>query len=264
MPPATLTLPDFWPAAGWNRFVQGRGALEPIAGGLRLVTDNATAGQYSDAQIDDYQQLVRRNFLWRPPLRLSLRARFSHPSGQLLGTAGFGFWNDPFMMTGARRPALPRAIWFFYSSAPSNMKLALNTPGPGWKAATIDALRWPFFALLPAAPLAVPLMNVGWLYRTFWPLGQRAIHVQESLVPASMTGWHSYELVWGKKSARFTVDGDTVLACATAPHGPLGFVLWLDNQYMVVTPWGRFGHGLLDAPQRQWLEVEALRIEPVA
>jgi hypothetical protein len=256
-----LSLPHFSPGEGWNTFVTGESALEPTPGGIRLVREGGFASHYANAQIDDYQRLSRRDFLWRPPLRLSLRARFSHPAGQLLGTAGFGFWNDPFMMTGPRRPALPRAIWFFFSSPPSNMKLDLHTPGSGWKAATIDALRWPFFALLPTAPLAVPLMNIGWLYRTCWPIGQRAINVSEAPVPASMTDWHTYLLEWGQKSARFVVDGDVVLACNTPPRGPLGFVLWLDNQYMVMTPWGRFGHGLLDAPQSQWLEVEVLEIK---
>lgn len=257
---APVNLSNFSPGAGWNTFVKGGGVLESTANGIRLVTEGVSASTYSNAQIDDYQQLPRRDFLWRPPLRLSLRARFSHSAGELRGTAGFGFWNDPFMMTGKRRPALPRAIWFFFSSPPSSMKLDVRTPGPGWKAATIDALRWPFFALLPTAPLAVPLMNVDWLYRTFWPIGQRAINVSEALVPAPMTDWHTYLLEWGEKSARFVVDGKVVLACNTPPRGPLGFVLWLDNQYMVMTPGGRFGHGLLDVSQRQWLEVEALDI----
>jgi hypothetical protein len=38
--------------------------------------------------------------------------------------------------------------------------------------------------------------------------------------------------------------------------------MWLDNQYMVVTPWGRLGWGLLDVQERQWMEVERLTIEP--
>ena len=44
---------------------------------------------------------------WRPPLRLQVEARSSHGVGELRGTAGFGFWNDPLAMTGVRRPALP-------------------------------------------------------------------------------------------------------------------------------------------------------------
>jgi hypothetical protein len=246
----------------WQPFIRGAGALEFTGPTLRLVNTTPTAARYTDAQLDDYQTLPRRRFLWRPPLSLTVQARFSHPTGQLRGTAGFGFWNDPFMMTGNHRPALPRAVWFFYASPPSNMKLDMHTPGCGWKAATIDALRWPFLALLPTAPAAVPLMHVNLLYRACWPLGQRAINVSEALLPLEMTTWHTYRLDWLPHRVLFTVDGAAALDCATSPRGPLGFVLWLDNQYMVVTPWGRFGYGLLAAPGRQWLEVSRLEITP--
>jgi hypothetical protein len=30
----------------------------------------------------------------------------------------------------------------------------------------------------------------------------------------------------------------------------------MDNQYMIATPWGSLGWGLLDVPGRQWLEVD--------
>ncbi len=250
--------PDIPPP--WKTFVKGDGALEPAGDTLRFVNTDTTAARYTDAQIDDYQALARRNFLWRPPLQMTVRARFSHPAWELSGTAGFGFWNDPFMMTGLRQPALPRVIWFFYSSSPSNIKLDINTPGCGWKAGTMDATRWPFFALLPTAPLAVPLMNIGPLYHTLWPIGQRAIGVSEAALPVEMTQWHTYVINWQKNTARFSVDGNIILDCDTSPRGPLGFVMWLDNQYMTVTPWGRFGYGLLDAPGRQWMEVSDLEI----
>jgi beta-glucanase (GH16 family) len=77
-----------------------------------------------------------------------------------------------------------------------------------------------------------------------------------------MTDWHTYSLEWGTERARFSVDGASVLQGAPSPQGPLGFVMWLDNQYMVVTPWGRLGWGLVDVPGRQWMEVEQLTIEP--
>jgi hypothetical protein len=244
----------------WKSFVKGDGALQFTGSTLRFVNTDTVSSRYTDTQIDDYQGLPRRDFLWRPPLRMTVRARFSHPAGELSGTAGFGFWNDPFLMTGWRMPALPRVIWFFYSSPHSNMKLDLNSPGWGWKAGTMDAIRWPFFALLPTAPLAVALMNVGPLYRTFWPIGQRAIGVSEARVTVDMTAWHTYIIDWQKKTARFTVDGNVVLENNTSVRGPLGFVIWLDNQYMIVTPWGRFGYGLLDGPGRQWMEVSKVEI----
>jgi hypothetical protein len=77
-----------------------------------------------------------------------------------------------------------------------------------------------------------------------------------------MTDWHTYVVEWGRDRARFLVDGTSVLDCSTPPRGALGFVMWLDNQYAIVTPWGRFGFGLLDAPGLQWMEVETLVIEP--
>jgi hypothetical protein len=179
----------------------------------------------------------------------------------LRGTAGFGFWNDPFLMTGARMPSLPRAIWFFFASAPSNMKLDMATPGRGWKAAVIDVLRPAPLLLAPLALPAVLLMNLGPLYRALWPSIQRALGVREATVKVDITEWHTYVIEWGRERSRFSVDGAAVLN-APSPRGPLGFVVWLDNQYMVATPWGRLRWGLLDVPSQQWMEVDCLGIEP--
>jgi hypothetical protein len=246
----------------WKRLEVGGGRLEPTGETLRFALQDIPARRYADAQIDDYQGLPRNRFRWQAPLRLSVRARFSHPEGELRGTAGFGFWNDPFLMTGVRLPALPRAIWFFYASPPSDMALALDVPGHGWKATTIDAIRLGFFGLAPAAPLAVPLMNVRPVYRALWPLAQRAIGVSEAALDLDMTAWHTYQLIWGRDEAHFEVDGRTVLRRDTPPRGRLGFVMWLDNQYAIVTPWGRLGYGLLEIAGRQWMEAEFVRIEP--
>ena len=261
------------PGLHWRRYIAGNGVLEPSGSTLRLVVSGATARRYSDAQIDDYQGLPRRRFPWRPPLRLAVRARFSHPAADdapvgiatpaagLRGTAGFGFWNDPFLMTGARVPVLPRAIWFFYGSPPSDMKLDLQTPGHGWKAATIDALRPVALLLAPLAPSAVLLMNVRSLYRVLWPSIQRALNVREAAVGVDMSEWHTYVIEWEAGWTHFAVDGETILGNAPSPRGPLGFVMWMDNQYMVVTPWGRLKWGLLDVPGSQWMEVDWFTLE---
>jgi hypothetical protein len=251
-------------APRWRRYTAGGGTLESTGTSLLFVNaDNTYARRYTNAQIDDYQGLPRRRFLWRPPLRLTVRARFSQPQGELRGTAGFGFWNDPFLMTGARVPTLPRAIWFFYASLPSNMKLALQVPGYGWKAATMDALRPAAVLLAPLAPVAVLLMNLRPLYRLLWPPIQQALNVQEAVIEAEMNEWHTFTLEWGVERAHFSVDGESILENAPSPHGPLGFVMWLDNQYLVATPWGRLRWGLLNGLGRQWMEVERLIIEPL-
>ncbi len=255
-------------SARWQRHLVGAGAFEQTDSGLRLVTSDATSRRYSVAQIDDYQNLRRKHFPWRPPLRLTARARFSHPlpsaasdgHAGLRGTAGFGFWNDPFLMTGRRAPTLPRAIWFFCASPPSDMKLDLHTPGWGWKAATIDAHHLGAYLLAPLAPAAVALMNIKPLFRRFWPAIQRTLKVQEALLEGEMTDWHTYILEWGSQRCRFCVDDEVVLDNAPSPRGPLGFVMWVDNQYLVATPWGRFRWGLLDLPGAQWLEVSHFAI----
>jgi hypothetical protein len=222
----------------------------------------ASRTPYTNAQIDDYQGLRRRDFRWKAPLTLTVRARFSsdHPQG----TAGFGFWNDPFLMTGFRMPALPRAVWFFYGAGPHhNLKLAKGVSGHGWKCATIDAIRPAFFALAPTAPLAVPLMNIDAIYERLWPIGQRAIGVSEAELPGGiMTAWHTYTLEWREGAAAFFVDGERVHRAPTAPRGRLGFVMWIDNQALTLTPWGAFGWRTLPIEGQQWMEVSQLAITP--
>jgi len=242
--------------------VVGAGRLRATVAGQRLINGPTTTATYTNAQLDDYQGLPRRAFPWQPPLTMTLRARFSHPAEQLRGTAGFGFWNDPLLMGELRVPTLPRAIWFFFSSPPSNMALALDVPGPGWKAATMDAWRRLFFALAPTAPFAMPLMRIRPLYRWLWPIGQRAVGVHEALLSLEMTAWHTYTIAWGVESARFLVDDHLVLHADQAPGGPLGLVIWKDNQAMTVTPWSLPRHQLVQCSTEQWLEVAEVTIQP--
>jgi hypothetical protein len=247
--------------------LSGDSEIAAVEAGFRLAVLSGDRGQYSNAQLDDYRTLPRRAFPSRAPLALTVRARFSDEaavSGQgpgLLGTAGFGFWNDPFAMSGARVPMLPRAAWFFYASPPSDMKLDLDTPGWGWKAATVDALRPEAIPPALAAPLLIPLMRVSALYRRAWPNVQRRLRIAEAAISGSLSQWRDYHLEWGAMRARFFVDGALILD-APAPRGPLGFVMWCDNQYMIATPDGRFGHGTLRAGP-QWLECSHLRIAPL-
>jgi hypothetical protein len=243
----------------------GKGEVQPEADALRLTLFENDGRSYSDAQVDDYH--VDGTMRWRPPLTMTASARFSHPQRGLTGTAGFGFWNDPFGMTkiggGTRwlpRLRLPQALWFFFASPPSDMALAMGVPGNGWKAATINASTLLAKMLLPVAPLGMVACRMPWGYRRVWPLAQRVLKIDESLLPVAMDAWHDYRLEWRASGVRFVVDGEEVFQTRYSPRGPLGFVAWVDNQYMVATPQGRLRNGLT-ATGEQWMEISALEVK---
>jgi hypothetical protein len=239
-----MAMPDLKP------FLAGTGQIDRD----RLLLPNATRDRYSDAQLDDYALLPRRLFPHRPPFRLSLQARFSRSA--IIGTAGFGLWNQPFA-PGGGLPALPRALWFFYASPPSDMQLALDVPGYGWKAAAIDATRPSALALAPFAPLVLLLNRFRRFYRRAWPIVQRGLRIEEKSLPLDlMSDWHTYSIEWQIDRAVLSVDGHVVLETDRPPRGRMGFVAWIDNQYAIVTPIGRRGFGLLDVPALQWMEVK--------
>ena len=251
-------------ASGWHRHAVGAGNLSVGRDGLRLANGPTGGATYTNAQIDDYQGLPRRRLRWVPPLRLSVTARFSHPIALMSGTAGFGFWNDPLGMTASRPPAFPRAVWFFLASPPSDMRLAMGVPGAGLKAATIDAGRLPFLLMLPAAPAGLLLARSERLRRCLWPLAQKAMCVNETLLKIDITKTHVYTLEWLPDGACFYVNGHTVFACRRAPRGPLGLVIWLDNQYMILHPTGRMGHGYVAKRSEEFLLVQSILLESLA
>ncbi len=239
----------------WQVTELGAGQVRCHAEEIRLTIPAASGAQYHDAQISDYA--ARRDFGNAPPLRLSLRAS---ASGDLRGTAGFGFWNHAYV-PGERGFRLPQALWFFYSSPPSNMALAKSLPGHGWKAATFDARNPRFLTLLPAAPIGFLLMRSRRIYDALWSIGQKALGVNETLLDASLLeDFHTYSIDWRADGADFAVDGAVVLRADNVPKTRLGFVAWLDNQYAIVTPQGHFGHGKLAIERPQSLVLRDISI----
>lgn len=209
---------------------------------------------YADAQIDDYGGRVGR-FVHRPGAALSLRARFSHDADLLRGTAGFGFWNAPYGDPTRRRPSLPQAAWFFFASPPNDLPFAPESPGRGWFAATIDAGTTAALALIPAAPLVLVLNQFAAARQRVWPAVRRRLGIAAATLNVDMREWHEYRLEWRPDGCHFAVDGQIALKSPYSPRGPLGFVCWLDNQYLVLTPRGRFRAGTLGLADEQWMEV---------
>ncbi len=242
----------------WRHMQTGGGHLVVTTAGLRFIVAGATTRRYANAQIDDYTGLPRRRFPWRAPLRMTVVARVGTP---IHGTAGFGFWNAPISPIGRVLPVLPAAIWFFYASPPADMPLACGVPGSGWKVATIDATTRRALAWAPAAPFVLLANRLPGVYDWLWHRIQRALAVSEALIPPLDDTFRTCTLEWLTCGARFVIDGQVVHETDCAPRGPLGFVAWVDNQWLVATPRGSFGWGLHAIPGAQWMEIARIHIE---
>jgi len=255
-------------SARWGRAFINGGWFDLPGDGLRLGFDHASCQRYTDAEINDYAHLPRSRYPWRPPLRLHVRARVSHPVARpeaaegeptLKGTAGFGFWNFPLSLTGMPQ-ALPEAVWFFYASPPSNMALVPGLPGWGWKAQVVHTCRWGALAALVPTTLAVLGARLTGRDQQAARWIQRFSGTSETLLTADPCMWTDYALEWLPSVARFMVDGREVLRVPRPPQGPLGFVAWIDNQYAIATPRGELRFALLDTGP-QWLDLATVRIE---
>lgn len=246
--------------AHWHVTQQGAGQVRTEGDGLTLrIPPTSGPLQYHNAQITNYEPRTR-HFALRPPLRVIVEAQFDTPAHAAHGTAGFGLWNHTFDPT-QRGFRLPQTAWFFFASAETNLALAQGVPGWGWKAATLDAGRWRARALLPLAPLAIPLMHVPPLYRRLYPVAQSVLGIHEQALDLALLGERRrYEIHWERDALTFVVDGAEVLRTQSGPRGPLGFIAWIDTQYAVVTPQGQFAFGVCRADAGQVLRLHRVEV----
>ncbi len=241
----------------WVRFCVGHANIETEKGIARFVVEGAEEGQLSDAEIDDHRTVPRHRLLWKPPLRMRVRARMSHRAGELMGTAGFGFWNDPFDWVGNVETP-PNAIWFFYASPQSDMAFDPSARGNGWKAATLNGGR--------ADPLTMAIGNflfrLPWMSKLIFRLAETRINAYEQVMEdVALVEWHDYQIDWLADEARFFVNGALVLIAPNPPRVALGFVAWVDNNAAVMGPGREFDFKRIAVPQRQWMELGYVRIE---
>ena len=239
----------------------GAQVLATVDKGWRLQIPPGEERRYRVAQIDDYCGLPRRRFRWRAPFHLRLQARASGVDIQ--GTWGFGLWNDPFGMAlpGGRRafylPTLPQAAWFFYASPPNHLSLRDDRPGQGLLAATFCSWRGPTIAMAPGL-LALPLL--AWPAVTRWlrRLARRFVRQDGVAISPDVRQWHQYEVYWKSGQVQFLVDDAEVFSTGIVPHGPLGLVIWVDNQYAAFPPNGRLRYGVLPTDKSAWIEIRDL------
>jgi hypothetical protein len=221
------------------------------------------AGRYRLAQIDDYGGLPRRSLPWRAPVRLRLRARAS--AVDIPGTWGFGFWNDPFTMgivqgtDVLRLPALPNTAWFFIASEPNYLSLRDDLPANGPLAATFRSPRLPSALLALGAPalLGMPFPSFRrWLRRQ----ARRLVKQGAARLDVDLAAWHTYEIDCRRDGVSFSVDGEPILQGAPSPRGPLGLVIWVDNQYATFDPDGDIRFGTLEYRIPAWIELQDIQV----
>lgn len=227
----------------------------------RLTCPGGGAGRYRLAQLDDYYHVKRSCLPWSAPCHLQLEARAS--ANHLPGTWGFGFWNDPFGMNlgfgGVRLlPALPDAAWFFFASAPNYLSFRNDLPAVGALAAVFRASAVPIGFLAPGV-LAAPLLLMRWFSRLARRLASALIREDAARLSVDLTAWHTYEVNWKTDGVQFLIDGAVVHQSELSPRGPLGLVLWLDNQYAAWNPDGRLKYGTLETDPR-WIEIRNLTV----
>jgi hypothetical protein len=221
----------------------------------RLSIPPTTTAAYSDAQLDDYDVLVR-NLAHAPPIQIKLRARFS--SHALKGTAGFGFWNHPFGQEG-QVLAPPCNIWFFHGSPESDLRIKPHFQGYGFKAAVLRSpmLQTSGSAKLPSAlsRFANALLRWPLLARMAMRAAQAVVAADEAVLDLDLTAWHEYYIDWQHTVTRFCIDGREVLRTHSPPQPKLGFVVWIDN-YKAIAAEGKYEFGYVACDHEQWLEVQ--------
>jgi hypothetical protein len=229
--------------------------------GWRLEIPAGNSSSYRLAQLDDYAALHRHDFLWINPASLSLRARVSNKL--IPGTWGFGLWNDPFSfftgLGGMTRPfpVLPNAAWFFFASPENFLSFREDKPPNGFLAATFRSPHLPALLLSPAIFL-LPMLFFH--PATKWVRSKlRRLILEDSVaIEIDVTEWHDYHLRWKGDKVSFEVDGLPIFETSQPPKGPLGFVIWIDNQYAAFTPAGKISAGTLENPVPAWIEIENL------
>jgi hypothetical protein len=216
--------------------------------------------------------------------------------GGLPGTWGFGFWNDPFAFSFGlqgrprRLPTLPNACWFFHASAenylsfapevrrtnpektteitgkspalaanPSNL-VRRTLPGNGFLAQTFRSPKISPLLLTPGI-LGLPLFFSKTFSKCLRAVAGKIIDEDNLSLNIDVTQWHTYSLSWRESGVAFSVDGAVVFETLVSPRGPLGLVIWIDNQYAAWTPEGRISMGTLQQKTAGWMEIEQVEVK---
>lgn len=236
-------------------------SLEP--GNWHLEIPAGSSGSYRLAQLDDYSALPRSKFPWNPPVSLSLKARAS--SHNIPGTWGFGFWNDPFSISlgvrGSERrlPALPHCAWFFMASSPNHLSIYDHIRGEGNLAGVFASLNLPGLIFVPLLAL-FPMFLIPPVSRLLRKWSRCFIKQDAMPFTLDLKGWHEYQIHWDTSQVNFFLDDREIFETPLTPQGPLGLVIWVDNQFASWMADGKIRMGTIKNPQPAWIELKDLNL----
>lgn len=222
-------------------------------------------GVYRLAQWDDYARLPRRAFAWQPPL--TLRADLRASARDLPGTWGIGLWNDPFSLSlgmggGVRRfPVLPQCAWFFFASHHNYLSLQDNQPANGALASVWRSRRLPALLLALLAAPALPLLTYSPSARLLRRWASQLVQQTAYASTHNPCEWHTYQIIWHTHCVQFSIDDVVLFETTLSPRPPLGFVLWIDNQFMAWQPNGKLSAGILETATEGWLDIKNLVLQ---
>jgi hypothetical protein len=185
------------------------------------VTADSHAGEYSDSEINDYRRGFERGFPWGPGVRLEIRARASDDNG-LSSERGRG----------------TRGFGFWN----------LGTGGPG----AVDGMTNAWFLSLSPESFGGTSLFLATVFDRGQPVVFRPLATDQRR-------WHRYGIVWTRRGVTFAVDGRSVAASPVAPTEKLGFVSWIDNYRLTLTPDG-IETTFLDLEHDQTLFVDRVRL----
>lgn len=253
----------FSDVSSFQKYFENGGQLKLSKDIWHLEIPAGKAGVYRLAQIDDYHTLPRKKFPYTPPVEITLDARSADIA--IPGTWGFGLWNDPFSFSlglggGSRRfPALPNAAWFFFASEPNYLSIRDELPACGQLAAVFRSAYIHPAILAMFSPL-LPGLLIPALARKARRLLRAWIQQDSVSLDHDPTNWTQYKIHWELETTRFYVNDQPILETKINPNGPLGFVLWIDNQYASLPPDGQFAYGTLPNSDSLWIEVRHIMI----
>jgi hypothetical protein len=130
-----------------------------------------------------------------------------------------------------------------------------DLPAQGFLAATFRSTPVSAMLLALGSPLLVSLLLPG-TNRLARVVARKLVRQDAARMAVDPTGWHTYDLNWTEASVQMLIDESVLLDTPIAPRGPLGLVLWIDNQYASWTPDGRVRLGSLANHAPAWIELK--------